>query len=189
MTWTDLKESITQDYRSRGLKDAQARLNALKRVESMLFEIFPDFDGIVLCNMDKDDLKQILESKKGKKLSGSENNVVNEIYNRLPVIRSQAEIGVYGMQQYINNVPVERFKVYICPHCFISLEIKESLWEEDYSVCLNCGNTIRNPVKEEQNLQKISRLQTAGELIWDIWKTILVVILMIFVSVAILKAL
>ena len=67
MTWTDLKESITQDYRSRGLKDAQARLNALKRVESMLFEIFPDFDGIVLCNMDKDDLKQILESKKGKK--------------------------------------------------------------------------------------------------------------------------
>ena len=44
MTWTDLKESITQDYRSRGLKDAQARLNALKRVESMLFEIFPDFD-------------------------------------------------------------------------------------------------------------------------------------------------
>ena len=92
MTWTDLKESITQDYRSRGLKDAQARLNALKRVESMLFEIFPDFDGIVLCNMDKDDLKQILESKKGKKLSGSENNVVNEIYNRLPVIRSQSEI-------------------------------------------------------------------------------------------------
>lgn len=158
----------------------------------MLFDIFPDFDEMTLCNIDREGLKRILENKKGKGLSGSENNVVNEIYGRLSVMHDQSATDEYGLQkeQYIKyNIPSERFKVYICPHCFISLEIKESLWNEDYIVCPNCGNTIRNPVKEEQALRKINRLRTAGELVWDTWKTILAVIFVIIVFVAMLKSL
>lgn len=142
MEWRELKESIITDLTSRGLKNPMIRIRALEKIESIVRQYYPSyFENIdELLQIGKESFKHKISEKKGKELNSAEKSVINEIYYRLKPQPSKV-----------------RYKVDVCPHCFTTLKITEDLWEYDNLTCLQCGNTMPNPIKEEERLQKIGR--------------------------------
>lgn len=131
MEWGELKESIITDLTSRGLKKPMIRIRALEKIESIVQQYYPSyFENIdELLQIGKESFKHKISEKKGKELNSAEKSVINEIYYRLEL-----------------QLPKVRYKVDVCPHCFTTLKITEDLWEYDNLTCLQCGNTMPNPI-------------------------------------------
>lgn len=142
MEWAEIKESIVADLTARGLKDPMIRLKALEKIEAIVQRHYPSYfeNTNELLQLGKESFKRKIAEKKRKELNGAEKSVINEIYYRIE-----------------SQLPKVRYKVEVCPHCFTTLKITEDLWEYDNLTCLQCGNTMPNPIKEEVRLQKIER--------------------------------
>ena len=87
MNWLEIKTSITESLLSRGLKNPNIRLNALKNIEDILDKNFPDYitnPKVNFAIIDKDDLKSELSKfKQSEKLNSAEISIINEIYYRI----------------------------------------------------------------------------------------------------------
>lgn len=142
MEWGELKELIIADLTSRGLKDPTIRIRALEKIINIVQQNYPSyFENIdELLQIGKESFKHKISEKKGKALNSAEKSVINEIYFRLE-----------------SQLPIVKYKVDVCPHCFTTLKITEDLWKYDNLTCLQCGNTMPNPIKEEERLQKIEQ--------------------------------
>ena len=142
MEWGEIKESIVSDLTSRNLKDPRIRLNALEKIEAIVEQYYSSYfeNTDELLQIGKESFKQKISEKKGKELNSAEKSVINKIYYRID-----------------SQVVKSRYKIAVCPHCFATLKISEDLWGYDYLTCLECGNTILNPIKKEERLQKIER--------------------------------
>jgi hypothetical protein len=87
MKWLEIKSSIKNDLKTRGLSNPNIRLNALDNLEEILKRNFPEY----LVNptekfgkIDKDDLKEkISKFKSNRKLNSAESSIINEIYYRI----------------------------------------------------------------------------------------------------------
>ncbi len=166
MVWTEIKESIVADLTSRGLKDPSIRLRALEKIEAIVLQYYPLYfeDMAKLLQIGKESFKRKISEVKGKELNSAEKSVINEIYYRIE-----------------SQLPIVRYKMGICPHCCTSLKITEDLWKCDELTCLECGNTLPNPIKVDEHLQKIERGFLKAEILNDLSKLIFLIGILAFV--------
>jgi len=87
MNWLDIKNSIRNDLKSRGLSNPNIRLNALDNLEEILKRHFPEYiqnPDEKFGKIDKNHLKaKIAKHKPNGKLNSAESSVINEIYYRI----------------------------------------------------------------------------------------------------------
>lgn len=87
MDWFEIKNSIIDSLKSRGLSDPNIRLNALDNIEKILKKNFSEYlkePNETFGKIDKNELKKkIAMFKKNKKLNSAESSVINEIYYRI----------------------------------------------------------------------------------------------------------
>lgn len=87
MTWLEIKNSIRNDLKTRGLSNPNRRLNALDNVEEILKKHFPEFIQNPIDkfkSIDKNELKaKLAKYKTNGKLNDAESSVINEIYYRI----------------------------------------------------------------------------------------------------------
>jgi len=144
MKWQEIKESIIDDLSSRGLKDPSIRLKALEKIEMILRQNFPSYieNPDQLKEIEREELKWKIAEKKGRDLNSAEKSIINEIYYRIS-------------PPQLPPMHREKYRMCICPYCFISHKLTENLWSCDSFTCLQCGNTIPNSVKEQERLDKM----------------------------------
>lgn len=175
MKWQELKDSIIEDLYSRNLKDPMIRIRALDKIESILQQYYPQYIDCCdeLKGVEKVEFKKLIADKKGKNLNAAEQSIINEIYYRI------------APQDVKKAISAQRYKVSICPHCFVSLTIPENLWDCEQIHCPQCGNDFTNPIKEDQKLQQIEKSFVISGMLNDIAKLILYGALLILILWAI----
>lgn len=159
MTWYDLKQLIEDDLLSRGLKDPSIRLRALERIEEVMNNHFPEYivDISNFKNIEKEEFKAIIAEKKGTKLNGAENSVINDIFVQIQYGEDESNRGHNSHQKYM---------IISCPYCFMQFKLMEDLYDEKYLHCPECHNDFQNPrelektLKLEQKAEAISKLAT-----------------------------
>ena len=85
--WTKLKRLYVDDHNLKDhLKSPQTRLNAVERIEALFSIHFPHILKQIkfLNNYKVNDFKTEVALKKGAKLSGSEQSVINGLFKFLP---------------------------------------------------------------------------------------------------------
>jgi len=87
MKWFEIKNSIKNDLKTRGLSNPNIRLNALDNLEEILKRNFPEYlnnPKEKFGKIDKDEFKnRISKFKSNQKLNSAESSIINEIYYRI----------------------------------------------------------------------------------------------------------
>ncbi len=87
MTWFEIKTSIKNDIKSRGLSNPNIRLNAFYKIEEILRRHFPEYlknPKETFGKIDKNEFKKKIEKfKSNQKLNSAESSIINEIYYRI----------------------------------------------------------------------------------------------------------
>ena len=87
MKWFEIKNSIKNDLKSRGLSNPNIRLNALDNLEEIFkrnFSEYLDNPAEKFGKIDKNELKKkISRFKSNQKLNSAESSIINEIYYRI----------------------------------------------------------------------------------------------------------
>jgi ribosomal protein S27E len=143
MKWEEIKKSIVDDIKSRGLKDPKIRIRALNNVEAIIREHFPEWiaNPDELKNVNKDKFKREIFYKKGKSLNGAENTVINAIYYRVKPIQKTSTNKKKIPPRISSNNLVH------CPNCGTLLLLSKELVNERHLKCLVCGTYFINPNK------------------------------------------
>ena len=175
MKWEEIKRSIVEDLSSRGLKGPMIRIRALDKIEAIMLLHYPSYieNPDEFKKIGKEEFKRQISEKKGRDLNGAEKSVINEIYYKVNPYDS--------LLNYKTTLPPSvKYRICVCPYCFTSHELTEDLWGYDNLTCLQCGNTIPNPVKEEELLKKIAKGEATADFLWGIGKLILILVLFAF---------
>jgi hypothetical protein len=87
MNWFEIKNSIRNDLKSRGLSNPNIRLNALDNLEEIMKQKFPEYlkNPVEMFNkIEKNEFKgKIARYKSNQKLNAAESSIINEIYYRI----------------------------------------------------------------------------------------------------------
>ena len=87
MKWLEIKNSIINDLKARGLSNPNIRLNALDNLEDIMRRKFPEYlkaPSEMFGKIDKNEFKvKISKFKTNGKLNSAESSVINEIYYRI----------------------------------------------------------------------------------------------------------
>lgn len=87
MTWFEIKTSIRNGLKSRGLSNPNIRLNALDKIEEILRRHFPEYlenPKETFGKTEKNEFKKKIEKfKPNQKLNSAESSIINEIYYRV----------------------------------------------------------------------------------------------------------
>jgi hypoxanthine-DNA glycosylase len=78
--WTTIKKRIETTLKTRGLKNPNIRLNALKSIDSILDDKYK-VEPLGLLKIDKKKIKEELSRKKGSNLNSAESSIINHIYD------------------------------------------------------------------------------------------------------------
>jgi|GEM_PF-361784 len=134
MKWEEIKKSIVDDLKSRGLKDPGIRMRGLENIEALIRKYFPVYINNLeeLKHVEKEAFKYMLAEKKGKGLNSVEKSIVNEIYDRL-----------FPPQQ--SPAPFDSYRMCVCPYCNENSIITAELYDYKTLICPTCKNTFINP--------------------------------------------
>ena len=80
--WENTRNSFVNDHLAKELVDHNIRLNALKKIEKVFSEKFPELlgDENVFQNISKIYIMKLYECFKGLRLNGAEKSVFNGLY-------------------------------------------------------------------------------------------------------------
>ena len=134
MKWEEIKKSIVDDLKSRGLKDPGIRMRALEKIEALMRQYFPAYidNSEELKHVEKEAFKYMLAEKKGKGLNSAEKSIVNEIYDRL-----------FPPQQ--SPAPFDSCRMCVCPYCNENSIITAELYDYETLICPTCESSFINP--------------------------------------------
>ena len=84
--WTKLKKLYVNDHLAKDLAKPEIRLNAVESLEKLMRQHLPEFvkQPKFMKQIDKKQFVKMLEIKKGSKLNGAQESVINGFYKFLP---------------------------------------------------------------------------------------------------------
>jgi len=87
MKWNEIKNSIVNDLKTRGLSNPKIRLSALNNLEEILKQNFSEYVNNpqeMFGQIDKNKFKEkVSKYKSNQKLNSAESSIINEIYYRI----------------------------------------------------------------------------------------------------------